>query len=37
MKCHRLNKLISLLQPAWQQHPELNRVQFLQTLADVAG
>lgn len=37
MKCHRLNELISLLQPAWQQHPDLNLVQFLQILADEAG
>ncbi|WP_034918288.1 MULTISPECIES: YihD family protein [Erwinia] len=37
MKCHRLNELISLLQPAWQQEPDLNLVQFLQKLATEAG
>lgn len=37
MKCHRLNELISLLQPAWQQEPDLNLVQFLQKIADEAG
>ena len=37
MKCHRLNELLSLLQPAWQQEPELNLVQFLQKIADEAG
>ncbi len=37
MKCHRLNELISLLQPAWQEEPDLNLVQFLQKIADEAG
>ncbi|WP_380184234.1 YihD family protein [Kalamiella sp. sgz302252] len=37
MNCHRLNELISLLQPAWQQEPELNLVQFLQKIAKEAG
>lgn len=37
MKCHRLNELISLLQPAWQQEPDLNLVQFLQKMAYEAG
>lgn len=37
MKYHRLNELISLLQPAWQQDPDLNLVQFLQKMADEAG
>lgn len=37
MKCHRLNELIALLQPAWQQEPDLNLMQFLQKLADEAG
>ncbi|MFU9136323.1 YihD family protein [Erwinia tasmaniensis] len=37
MKCHRLNELISLLQPAWQQEPDLNLVEFLQKIADEAG
>jgi len=37
MKCHRLDELISLLQPAWRQEPDLNLVQFLQKMADEAG
>ncbi|MFK8258862.1 YihD family protein [Erwinia sp. AnSW2-5] len=37
MKCHRLNELISLLQPAWQEDPDLNLIDFLQKLADEAG
>lgn len=37
MKCHRLNELISLLQPAWQDDPDLNLLEFLQKLADEAG
>ncbi|WP_455814871.1 YihD family protein [Pseudomonas graminis] len=37
MKCHRLNELISLLQPAWQEEPDLNLIEFLQKLADEAG
>lgn len=37
MQCHRLNELISLLQPAWQQEPDLNLIAFLQKLAAEAG
>ncbi|MBP2169054.1 uncharacterized protein YihD (DUF1040 family) [Erwinia toletana] len=37
MKCHRLNELISLLQPAWQKEPDLNLLQFLQKLAAESG
>lgn len=37
MKCHRVNELIELLHPAWQQDPDLNLVQFLQKLSDEAG
>lgn len=37
MKCHRLNELISLLHPAWQQDPDLNLLEFLQKLANEAG
>ncbi|MCE9884036.1 YihD family protein [Obesumbacterium proteus] len=37
MKCHRVNELIELIHPAWQQEPDLNLVQFLQKLADEAG
>lgn len=37
MKCHRLNELITLLQPAWQQEPDLNLMQFVQKLANEAG
>lgn len=37
MKYHRLNELIELLQPAWQQEPDLNLMQFLQKLAQESG
>ncbi|MFA3763055.1 YihD family protein [Yersinia sp. 2544 StPb PI] len=37
MKCHRVNELIELLHPAWQQEPDLNLVQFLQKLSEEAG
>ncbi|MBN7124304.1 hypothetical protein BSU01_21680 [Erwinia billingiae] len=37
MKCHRLNELISLLQPEWQKEPALNLMQFLQKLASESG
>lgn len=37
MKCHRVNELIELLHPAWQQEPDLNLMQFLQKLSDEAG
>lgn len=37
MKHHRLNELLSLLQPAWQKEPDLNLLQFLQKLADESG
>ena len=37
MKCHRLNELIELLQPAWQEEPDLNLTQFLAKLANEAG
>lgn len=37
MKCKRLNEVIELLQPAWQQEPEMNLVQFLQKLAKESG
>ncbi|AOV98429.1 hypothetical protein A9798_16750 [Edwardsiella hoshinae] len=37
MKCHRVNELIELIHPAWQQEPDLNLIQFLQKLADEAG
>ncbi|WP_395756016.1 YihD family protein [Edwardsiella ictaluri] len=37
MKCHRVNELIELIHPAWQQEPDLNLMQFLQKLADEAG
>ncbi|WP_145493725.1 YihD family protein [Yersinia aleksiciae] len=37
MKCHRVNELIELLHPAWQQEPDLNLVQFLQKLATETG
>ena len=37
MKCHRLNELLELLQPAWQKEPDLNLVTFLQKLAQESG
>ncbi|KGT95368.1 hypothetical protein NG99_03275 [Erwinia typographi] len=37
MKNHRLNELISLLQPEWQKEPDLNLMQFLQKLASESG
>lgn len=37
MKCHRLNEVIELLHPVWQQHSDLNLMQMLQKLADEAG
>ncbi len=37
MKYHRLNELIELLRPAWQQEPDLNLTQFLQKLAQESG
>ncbi len=37
MKCHRLNELIELLQPAWQKEPDLNLVEFVQKLAKESG
>lgn len=37
MKCHRVNELIELLHPAWQQEPDLNLVRFLQKLSEEAG
>ena len=36
MKCHRLNEVIELIQPAWQKEPDLNLVEFLQKIADEA-
>ena len=30
MKTHRVNELIELLHPAWQEDPDLNLMQFLQ-------
>lgn len=37
MKTHRVNELIELLHPAWQEDPDLNLMQFLQKLAKEAG
>ena len=37
MKYHRLNELLELLRPAWQQDPDLNLTQFLQKLAQESG
>ena len=37
MKCHRINELIELLQPAWQKEPDLNLMQMIVKLANDAG
>ena len=37
MSCHRINELIDLLSPVWQQQGHLNLVEILQQLADDAG
>ncbi|QCR37700.1 YihD family protein [Nissabacter sp. SGAir0207] len=37
MNSHRVNELIALLQPAWQQDADLNLLQFLQKLAQESG
>ena len=37
MKYHRLNELLELLLPAWQNEPDLNLLQFLQKLAEESG
>lgn len=37
MKTHRVNELIELLHPVWQQEPDLSLVQLLQKLAKEAG
>lgn len=37
MKTHRINELIELLLPAWQQEPDLDLISFLQKLAHEAG
>lgn len=31
MKTHRVNELIELLHPAWQEDPDLNLMQFCKT------
>ena len=37
MSCHRINELIELLSPAWQQQGHMNLVEIIQSLADEAG
>ncbi len=37
MKYHRLNELITLLQPEWQKEPELNLMEMVAKLAKEAG
>ena len=37
MKCHRLNEVMELLHPVWEENSDLNLVQLLQKLADEAG
>lgn len=37
MSCHRINELIELLSPVWQQQGHLSLVDILQQLAEEAG
>lgn len=37
MKCHRIEELIELLEPEWQNDQELNLLQFIAKLASEAG
>ncbi|CDL83490.1 YihD family protein [Xenorhabdus szentirmaii] len=37
MKCQRLNEVIELLHPVWENEPDLNLLELLQKLADEAG
>lgn len=37
MKCHRLNEVLTLLQPYWAKDPDLSLLQILQKIADEAG
>ncbi|MDX7992736.1 DUF1040 family protein [Xenorhabdus sp. Reich] len=37
MKCQRLNEVIELLHPVWENEPDLNLVELLQKQADEAG
>lgn len=37
MSCQRLNELIALLQPVWQNQPQRHLLQLLQQLATEAG
>ncbi|NIY84522.1 YihD family protein [Vibrio hepatarius] len=37
MKCHRIEELLELLEPEWQQDQQLNLLQFIVKLADEAG
>lgn len=37
MKCHRIDELIELLQPAWENDSDLNLLQLLDKLGKEAG
>lgn len=37
MKCYRIDELIELLQPVWEQDSDLNLLQLLKKLGDEAG
>lgn len=37
MKCHRVNEVIELLHPEWQQNPEMNLIEFIIKLSKEAG
>ncbi|XKM13525.1 YihD family protein [Orbaceae bacterium ac157xtp] len=37
MACHRIEELIELLEPAWENESDLNLLQFLEKLGKEAG
>ncbi|OCG18355.1 YihD family protein [Gilliamella sp. App4-10] len=37
MKCHRIDEVMELLQPAWESDSDLNLLQFLAKLGQEAG
>ena len=37
MKCHRIEELLTLLEPEWKKEQELNLAEFIMALAQKAG
>ena len=37
MKCHRIEELLELMEPEWQKDQELNLLEFIIKLSNVAG